>query len=423
MTGHRDRRWTCRWAAVALCLGLVSAGCAGDDDSDSAGGPDEADRPPPEEVLGAEDPAEGEPVLLGYSYEKGSAVSNDEDFQAAEATVEYVNTYLGGVAGRPIELSVCTTESTPESGASCGNQFVEEGVEAVLVGVSGAGGPIAETVVPAGIPYVAVQSGAAQEITPPDFAYALGATIGVFAGVAAYARDQGVEELAIITIDVPTAVAGLEIFGYQFEDAGVNATTVAVPLGTPDMTSQVTANSDADMFFVLGDPTFCIAALQATESVAPDTPVVANNQCIDPTVVEAVPDAVDGAVTVSAANTQPEDNEEFEVYNAVLDEYGPEDIPRQGLAINGYSAVLGFARLMEGLEGEVTSETINTQIKESRGQQLPLSGGEIEMACGDSPIELAPAACTTGVFLTTLDEEGQPTDSQFFDDRDLLEQD
>lgn len=420
-----SRRRVRRWAAVAVCLSLLAAGCADNaDEADSGDGPGTtADRPAPEEVFGAEDPAEGEPVLLGYSSEAGSAISNDEDLQAAEATVEYVNTYLGGVAGRPIELSICTTESTPESGTSCGNQFVEEGVEAVLVGVSGSGGPIAGTVVPAGIPYVAFQAGAAQEITPPDLAYALGATVGVFAGVAAYARDEGVEELAVIVIDVPTAIAGLDVFGYQFEDAGVDVTTVGVPPGTADMTSQVTANADADMFFVLGDPTFCIAALQATESVAPDTPVVAVNQCIDPTVVEAAPDAVDGAVTVSSSNTIPEDNEEFELYNAVLDEFAPEDIPRQGLAINGYGAVLGFARLMEGLEGEVTSETINTQIRESRDQTLPLSAGEIEIACGDSPVEIAAASCTTGVFLTTLDGDGQPTDSQFFDDRDLLEQD
>jgi branched-chain amino acid transport system substrate-binding protein len=46
-----------------------------------------------------------------------------------------VNEQLGGIDGRPIELSVCNTEFSAEGSTSCGQRFVEDEVVAVLGGI------------------------------------------------------------------------------------------------------------------------------------------------------------------------------------------------------------------------------------------------------------------------------------------------
>ena len=57
--------------------------------------------------------------------ENTPAGSFPELSQAVQAAIEFVNTELGGVDGRPIELEVCNTEFTAEGSTSCGQQFVE----------------------------------------------------------------------------------------------------------------------------------------------------------------------------------------------------------------------------------------------------------------------------------------------------------
>src|SRR3954452_1181096 len=95
--------------AVLLAASLLASACGGaDDDSSSttttAKGADSAS------VLGKKDPAKGEPVKVGTVYDgQTPAFDNTDQLRVAEAMVDYMNDYRGGIAGRPVQLVSCET--------------------------------------------------------------------------------------------------------------------------------------------------------------------------------------------------------------------------------------------------------------------------------------------------------------------------
>ncbi|HMS89869.1 MAG TPA: ABC transporter substrate-binding protein, partial [Acidimicrobiales bacterium] len=98
--------------------------------------------------------ASGSPIKLGMvNQENTAAGSFPELSQAVQAAIEFVNTELGGVDGRPLELEVCNTNFSTEGSTACAQQFVEAGVPAVLGGIDVFGTAV-ETLAENGIPYI-----------------------------------------------------------------------------------------------------------------------------------------------------------------------------------------------------------------------------------------------------------------------------
>src|SRR5690606_5592851 len=98
--------------------------------------------------------ADGEPFRIGMvNQENTPAGSYPELSQAVQAAVEYVNSQLGGLDGRPIEVEVCNTEFSAEGSTACGQRFVEDGVPVVLGGIDVFGNAI-DVLVDNDIPYV-----------------------------------------------------------------------------------------------------------------------------------------------------------------------------------------------------------------------------------------------------------------------------
>ena len=98
--------------------------------------------------------ATGEPIKLGMiNQENTAAGSYPELSQAVAAATEFINTELGGVDGRPIEVDVCNTEFSAEGSTSCGQQYVEAEAPAVLGGIDVFGNAI-EVLEDNAIPYV-----------------------------------------------------------------------------------------------------------------------------------------------------------------------------------------------------------------------------------------------------------------------------
>src|SRR6266545_7240518 len=70
--------------------------------------------------------AVGDPVNIGFvNIQGGTTVSLPDYTVGANAAVEYANKELGGIAGRPVKLTTCFTNGTPESSVACGNQMVD----------------------------------------------------------------------------------------------------------------------------------------------------------------------------------------------------------------------------------------------------------------------------------------------------------
>lgn len=204
----------------------------------------ETEAPAPETTQPAADPlgdpnaAAGDPIKIGlFNVEGGSVVSQPALGDAAVAAADYANDYLGGLAGRPIEVVRCADKNDGASATACANQFVEEGVAAVVAAQPAQADLLLPTLVGAGIPYVGVSPVASAEVTTPEPFFFAAGFLGTLSAWAGYAQEQGWKSFAIFLVDTPAAVGAVQSIGSaMFEKAGSGAA------GQPDSTGYCRCN-------------------------------------------------------------------------------------------------------------------------------------------------------------------------------------
>jgi branched-chain amino acid transport system substrate-binding protein len=82
------------------------------------------------------------PVTIGWVNEQGGPPSQTfpQATLAAQATVKYINSQLGGVHGHPVQLSTCYIAAVEAQGTTCGDQMVNtKGVEVIAEGIDAVG--------------------------------------------------------------------------------------------------------------------------------------------------------------------------------------------------------------------------------------------------------------------------------------------
>ena len=427
MTRERPTAWRL-FAVALLALSVVASACGGDDDSsdgDDGGGETTA---PAEDVLGEPNEASGEPVKVGLITEGGSEAIGSQSAlteTGAEIAVEYANEYLGGIAGRPIELVTCGNQATPAGAQDCANQMVEQGVVAVTLPFTGFGAATAPVLTGAGIPYLTGSGNSAEELTAPGAFAITGGFPGTLGAFAQHAKDEGFEKFAMIVIDVPSATqAADQLGGIVFGNAGVEFETITAAPGTPDLIPQLQSAVDggADAIGVTGDVTFCTSFLQAYQTLALDVPKYVIAPCVDPTVIESLGDVLAGSYL---ATTTAGEGEDIDTYGAIVAKYaGDEDVdPDPSVSVGvaaGTLAIMNLVRAMEGLTGEVTKDTVMEQMKAAKDVPLWLAEGQT-FTCDGSAISIMPNVCSASFFMGTLDEEGQVQDATPIDAASLFE--
>jgi len=405
----RTRSWRrgLRLGGALSALALVSAAC-GDDASTGVAttrAPDAADT----SVLGERDPATGEPIKVGFAYDAGGEASDTSEYLvAATATEKYINEHLGGIEGRPLEISFCETKFSAAAATECVNQFVQDGVSAVLVGATGFGEVIATAVTAAKIPYVAFLGATVPELTSPGAFSLSGSAMSLLLGPAPFMKEHGLTRLAILSIDVPTATQGVELLATPaYEAAGMEVQLVAVPPGTADMSANVSTAADAEAWLLLGDAAFCNTALQALQTQAPDKPIFVSLQCVNTANAKSLPNGYEGVVGISSTRLDPADPE-YAIFQAILTKYVTEDLAQSapGFLADGFTVVLAFARMLDGYTGDGSAASVQAQLA-SASALMPLGGG-IEITCGRSPVPLLSALCSLGAWTTDFDASGAP---------------
>jgi branched-chain amino acid transport system substrate-binding protein len=456
-----------RWLAPVVALAFATAACGGDDDDDSAstdaGGAattaEGGDATTPETSgstdtttadgatqttagsdttaggagtsgesagsggLGDPNPATGDPVKIGLITEEGSNAIGGQSLStlhAFEMGVDYLNEFGGGLGGHEIELVACGNQATPAGAQDCAQQMVEEGVASVVLPFDCCGDDQVPIVTGAGIPYVVYSGSAPSHLTTPGAFSLSGGYVSSLAAVAAHARDEGITKVVHVVIDVPSATtAARDIGGLVFGNAGVDYEVVTAAPGTPDLTPQLSTAGDAAVM-VTGDLTFCTSFNQAYATLGMSTPKYQIATCIDPSVLESVPDAFEGSFLPTTFVT---DSDDAALYEAILAEYDDTGIDPNPYVSGGtatpLSTLLTFARFFEGFEGELTAETAMEQMRTATDVPLFLSTGTA--TCDGTAIPMLPNVCAAGGFsMATLDASGVPTSVDPVDDMEGL---
>lgn len=396
-----------------MALLLITAAACGDDDEpdvDAAGsGTGDADGG----VLGPVDAAAGEPLRIGFITD-GQNQSTDQSIElhVAEATVAYLNEHRGGIAGRPVELVTCEAKLDPAVGTDCANQMVEEGVPVVAVGTTGVVESVWNPLHDAGVPTMFYAGSGDTVLADTETTFSISNPIvGNILLPLAAAEENDLDKVTAVVIDVPAALAGYEgEDAALFEDAGVELELVRVPPGTADMTAQLqpVVAGDPGVVHVLGNDSFCISAYQALQALSFDGPITSITQCVTDATRQAVGGSLEGITVASPAPVGVED-ESTELYRTVLDTFGGEEVDTSRIAGVGTFLVLNALDVaLEGLEGEVTPDSVITTIRAMPESDLP-GGGGLTFRCDGSALEGRPAVCTDAGLTTTLDAEGFPT--------------
>lgn len=95
------------------------------------------------------------PVTIGWVNEQNGPPNESfpEATRAAEATVKFINSQLGGVHGHPVKLSTCFIAGVEAQGTTCGDQMVNtKGVEVIAEGIDAVGNASMYGVVNGSIP-------------------------------------------------------------------------------------------------------------------------------------------------------------------------------------------------------------------------------------------------------------------------------
>jgi branched-chain amino acid transport system substrate-binding protein len=411
-------------AGTALLV-VASTACTGDDDPDGTATADSIGPGATQDLFGPEGPASGEPVKLGQVTEGSTPVLDTTDeVRAGRATVTWLNAHRGGIGGRPIELVTCEMKADPATASDCANRMVEEGVVAVTLPHSAVGGSLWQPLHDAGIPLVMLEGFGEDLLSDERSTFLMVNPVATFFGLpVALAEAEGADKVAFVVIDVPQAIELLEADdGATMERAGLDYEIVQVPLGTPDMTSQMqdVVDSGAGVVHVLGNDAFCIAAFQGLRAVAYDGAVSGVAQCFTDATREALGADLEGIAVQATLAEGATDDPTYQLYQAVMEEYGDDVEEVEGpYALSGFAAVATVAAAVEGIDGDVTAASTAEAIRTMPETELPAGGG-VTFRCGGSASAAQPAVCTNQWLRTELDADGRATSYTVEDSSEVL---
>ena len=407
--------------AGIAAFALVAASCS--DDSDSDGGNETTTTAAETDSLGEPNPATGDPVVVSVINEEGGD-SNAQSLNTRtgmEIAVKYVNEYLGGLNGRPIEIKHCAGKGTPGDAQACATEAVQAGVAFYTQPYSAQEEIVVNTFAEAGIPSILNSSSSGPGMTGPhSFALTGGypATLGVFALAA---KDAGVTKLAHLVTDVPAATgAAKALGGITFGNVGIGYEVVAVPLGTPDFsaTMQTAVATGADALMATGDASFCSSFLKAYKALGLDLKKFLISVCVTDSVIAEAGDVLEGSYSQAAKNAS---DEEKAVYAGAVAKYGTDDIdpdPAKSSSVSdGFSVIMNVWAAFQGYTGEFDAASIEAHMAAAKDIPLFFSGGGTA-TCDGTAIPLTKNVCSGSGIAGIVDAEGGFSDLKTYNAAD-----
>jgi branched-chain amino acid transport system substrate-binding protein len=337
-----------RWAlAHTATTALLAAGCGQAPSSDGGAGGAPASAAVDNPALGRVEAATGSTVKIGLFNGEGTALANSPQVgDSAVAAAQYANDHLGGLGGHRIEIERCADKSDPAVARACAEQFVRDGVAAVVVGQPATADAIVPTIVGAGIPWVGSTPIAASETSSPDTFFFGAGFVGTLGGWAQYAKDVGYRNIALFGVDSPVFTAAIDALGRPlFQRAGISIKLIPLPIAATDATEAVeeALQDKPDAVAVLTDTQACRSLLSALHAASVDEPKLLTSACIDQASIDKVGEAaVDNAVVFNVGDPTG-DHPEAQLYRAVMQQYAPSVEPG-GTTLTGYLAMLGLVR-------------------------------------------------------------------------------
>ncbi len=367
-------------SAVALAVtGLVVAGCSSSGSSSSTGsgtptsGGTAAAAGAGSSVFGTAKKATGTPYVFGMINDETGAVTFPEARQGAIAAVNYVNNYLGGINGHPIQIDSCTGDGTPATAARCANQLVAKHPIAIL-GAADVGAPAsipiyqhANLAYLGGIPFTPVPQ------TAPNSVQFWSVSVGDNAAAAVYAgKTLGVKSVAIVYFSNPQGASLLPQITPVFKAAGVT-TVKDIPLSptSPDPSPQaaLVESSGAQLAYV-DVPNGCGNVLKALKSVGFSGKIMGIDPCGAPPVIEAAAGGAEGMYIASPFLLQSGTSHDAQLFQAAMKKWAAPGTLIDSISTAGFATVINVQQVLSTISGTPTTSSILAAFKSGTHQNF-----------------------------------------------------
>jgi ABC-type branched-subunit amino acid transport system substrate-binding protein len=366
--------------AVAILFAVAVAGCGSDDDSASSTEPPSTEAsvaPESDAPAGSADvdtsagpadtgspavPADGEPIkIMAMGQLQAESFSFPEIETGALAAVEEINE-SGGVGGRPLEVIICNDESDPNIAAACAREAANEGVVALVGGVSLYTNDVFPILEEAGIATIG-QSPLNTAAETSSLSFPVDANASHFAAEGSALVDlRGCTKVGVLYADNDTATKSSQFVIDGIEAAGGEVVeSLAISDTTPDITPAISTLIDAgaECFGTAVAPATLVQLVTAVRaSSVPDAPIATTIGSLPLAIVEPLGAAAEGllAGTNMFVSTDPVWADATARMEAVTTE-----TPVATFGLLTYSAVHTFAELANAIDGEITAESVAAQ--------------------------------------------------------------
>lgn len=344
--------------SILTVFTLTAAACGG---SSGGGAPDTDSGSSDEEAGESGDVAnlpEGEPLKVMTVTTLNAAGPTYENIaNTANLYADYINE-RGGIAGRPLEVTVCDEQFDPAVATTCARQAVEEG----MVSIVGSFTYFAESIVPVTAESSITWFGACCPITPSELSNPYSFNIGNQPMYAVGAVKKAVEDSCEVINAV--IIDGAQVFIPPMENAiaalGKSLGEVIIlPPTAQDYSAEVArATTDADCVVSIISETPFITWNTAWAQSGTDAQQYGPQGNLNEVSAAGAEEATDGQIIVGIypdISTEPWDE-----YRTALEDAGLMGDGNDYNSLGGmgtWAAYVAFAQIAEGIDGEITAES------------------------------------------------------------------
>jgi branched-chain amino acid transport system substrate-binding protein len=385
--------------AALASAAIVVAGCGSSSSSSSSVGGSSASAPassstPSSGALGTPRKATGTPYVFGLINDEAGPITFPEARQGEVAAAAYVNNYLNGINGHPIELADCISDASPATSARCASQLSDKHPVAIL-GAADVGNPASLPVYAranlaylGGIPFTPVEQNA------PNSVQFWSVSLGDNAAAAVYAaKTLHAKSAVVVYVDNPQGkVSGLGIIPPTLKAAGVTTVkTIGVPPTTPDPSAQAAAAVGAhpDVIYV-DQPNNCGSMLKSLKSLGYTGKLLAIDPCTDPRVIQSAAGGAEGMYVASPFISPLGSSQQAQIFQAAMAKYAAANTAIDSISTAGFATVMNVQKALSGIKGTPTTASILAAFKSGSNHPNFLSH---PYTCNGQAVAKATAIC------------------------------
>lgn len=354
--------------AVVLGVGLGANPASAQTSTTTAPAPSATTTAPPSSA--------STPVVVHFVNLDGTS-STAPARQGVTAAVRQINR-TGGIGGRPLRVTECRTDQTPEKGKACVDAAIAARPAAVFAVQPGTASDSVPALSTAGIPYVAQTCNTSTTLGGQYATFCFGSDfVGLYSSSASYLKTLGTVKKALLTfVNVPAAATGMKAYADPtMQRAGITPVELPIPEGTadvgPTLVPAIQTNTPDTVISLLTGPG-CVSTMKTKTEQKSTKPFVFPAMCTDPDVVNDGGAGALGSLFVRQTIALDPKNADVRTYAKAMGRFAPKADPDDVYAQAGFAGIMNLAAALRRVPPGTPVDATSTTAALRAARQVPM---------------------------------------------------